>query len=106
MSKKPFVPDKNLTKVLTFFLESEKEWNSGYEVCAGTRLRLGFIYPLLYELERKSWLEAKWEDNVEIGKPRRRYYKLTAGGRRRGLKILQDKKDGEEVGDTSGLLLA
>src|SRR5437764_5008836 len=38
------------------------------------------LYPMLYRLERKRLVEGKWVEKV--GERRRRYYKLTALGRR------------------------
>lgn len=45
-------------------------------------LRSGTIYPLLARLERAEWLESKWEeiDPAEVGRPRRRLYRLTGQG--------------------------
>lgn len=41
---------------------------------------LASLYPLLYEMEKRGWLEAQWQLN-EAGRDRR-YYRLTAAGRR------------------------
>ncbi len=38
------------------------------------------LYPMLYRLERKGLLEGRWVEKA--GQRRRRYYKLTAEGRR------------------------
>src|SRR5947209_18382465 len=38
------------------------------------------LYPLLYRLERKKLVEGKWVEKA--GERRRRFYKLTAAGRR------------------------
>src|SRR4029078_4312394 len=38
------------------------------------------LYPMLYRLERKSLLEGRWVEKA--GQRRRRYYRLTAEGRR------------------------
>ena len=38
------------------------------------------LYPLLYRLEERRWLAGTWV--VKAGERRRRYYKLTAEGRR------------------------
>ncbi len=38
------------------------------------------LYPMLYRLERKGWLEARWVEKA--GQRRRRYYRLTRDGRR------------------------
>lgn len=38
------------------------------------------LYPMLYRLERKGLLEGRWVEKA--GQRRRRYYRLTAEGRR------------------------
>jgi len=38
------------------------------------------LYPLLYKLEDRRWIQGRWVEKA--GQRRRRYYKLTAEGRR------------------------
>ena len=38
------------------------------------------LYPLLYRLEKRGWIEGRWLERA--GQRRRRYYKLTPHGRR------------------------
>jgi len=38
------------------------------------------LYPLLYRLEERGWIQGKWLERA--GQRRRRYYRLTAEGRR------------------------
>ncbi len=38
------------------------------------------LYPLLYRLEERGWIKGKWLERA--GQRRRRYYKLTAEGRK------------------------
>ena len=38
------------------------------------------LYPLLYRLEERGWIKGTWVEKA--GERRRRYYKLTAEGRR------------------------
>jgi transcriptional regulator len=40
----------------------------------------GSLYPALYRMERKGWIEAEWGTS-ELGR-KARFYKLTARGRR------------------------
>lgn len=40
----------------------------------------GTLYPLLYKLEAKGWIEGKWE--AGSGQRRRRVYRITLRGRR------------------------
>jgi PadR family transcriptional regulator len=44
------------------------------------RFHVASLYPMLYRMERKKWIEGKWVEKP--GQRRRRYYKLTAGGRK------------------------
>jgi PadR family transcriptional regulator PadR len=38
------------------------------------------LYPMLYRLEKRGWIEGKWIE--EAGQRRRRFYRLTASGRK------------------------
>jgi PadR family transcriptional regulator PadR len=38
------------------------------------------LYPLLYKFEDRSWISGRWVEKA--GQRRRRYYRLTAGGRK------------------------
>lgn len=38
------------------------------------------LYPLLYKLEDRQWIQGRWVEKA--GQRRRRYYKLTAEGRK------------------------
>src|SRR5436190_21286738 len=38
------------------------------------------LYPLLYRLEKRGWIEGRWVEKA--GQRRRRYYKLTSDGRK------------------------
>jgi len=40
----------------------------------------GALYPLLHEMESQAFLRAKWHD--QDGRPKRRYYHLTAKGKK------------------------
>lgn len=38
------------------------------------------LYPLLYRLEKRGWIEGRWVEKA--GQRRRRYYRLTPAGRK------------------------
>lgn len=67
----------------------EQEPLHGYEIAkriereSGGLLRFNVasLYPLLYQLERRGWVKANWETG-ESGR-RRRYYRLTALGKKK-----------------------
>ena len=44
------------------------------------KFTLASLYPLLYEMEKRGWLEAYWQRNL-AGRDRR-YYRLTVAGHR------------------------
>jgi transcriptional regulator len=46
------------------------------------------LYPLLYRLERRGWIEGKWVEKA--GQRRRRYYRLTTAGK----KVLAEQRHG------------
>ena len=71
----------------------------GYEISklierrSGGALRfyVASLYPLLYRLEKRGWLEGRWVE--KSGQRRRRYYRLT----RQGRKVLASQRHGWEV---------
>jgi PadR family transcriptional regulator, regulatory protein PadR len=44
------------------------------------KFHVASLYPLLYRLEERGWLQGRWVE--EPGQRRRRFYRLTAEGRR------------------------
>lgn len=49
---------------------------------------LASLYPLLYEMEKRGWVDARWQAN-QAGRDRR-YYRLTAAGRRQLAPLRQE----------------
>src|SRR5579872_2948732 len=74
----------------------EQQQRHGYEISKlietrskGTvRFRVASLYPLLYGLEDRGWIQGRWIEKT--GQRRRRYYRLTAAGR----KMLLDRRVG------------
>ena len=55
----------------------------GFDVIDRTGLPSGTVYPALATLTRRALVRSSWEDGGEAradGRPRRRYYELTAAG--------------------------
>jgi DNA-binding PadR family transcriptional regulator len=54
----------------------------GLEIGQQAELPSGTIHPILARLERCGWVESHWEDEDphQVGRPRRRYYRLTPDG--------------------------
>ena len=44
------------------------------------KFTLASLYPLLYDMEKKGWVEGRWQAN-QAGRDRR-YYRLTPAGRK------------------------
>jgi DNA-binding PadR family transcriptional regulator len=72
-------------QVLQVFLERPEHKLAGADIRVITRLASGTLYPILARLEEAGWLDSEWEnaDASNAGRPRRRYYRITALGARR-----------------------
>jgi transcriptional regulator len=66
----------------------DREPRHGYELCkliesrssGAIRFKVASLYPLLYRLERRGWIQGRWVEKA--GQRRRRYYRVTPEGRR------------------------
>ncbi len=66
----------------------EDQPRHGYDICRlietrseGTvRFHVTTLYPLLYRLEQRGWIRGRWVEAA--GQRRRRYYRLTAAGKK------------------------
>lgn len=66
----------------------EDEARHGYDICrlieqrsaGAVKFRVASLYPLLYRLEQRGWIEGRWVEKA--GQRRRRYYRLTKDGTR------------------------
>jgi PadR family transcriptional regulator, regulatory protein PadR len=72
-------------KVLGAIMSAQQDELSGADVGRATKLASGTLYPILLRLEQAGWLESRWEaeDPQKLGRPRRRFYRLTELGIRR-----------------------
>ncbi len=50
------------------------------------RFNAASLYPLLYRLEKRGWIEGRWVEKAN--QRRRRYYRITAAGK----KVLREKR--------------
>src|ERR1700744_1715940 len=66
----------------------ERQARHGYDICklietrskGELRFHVASLYPLLYRLEKRGWIEGRWVEKA--GQRRRRYYKLTSAGQK------------------------
>jgi PadR family transcriptional regulator PadR len=71
----------------------------GYEISklieqrsdGAVRFHVASLYPLLYRLEKRGWVQGRWVE--KSGQRRRRYYRLTPEGR----KVLASQRHGWQV---------
>jgi PadR family transcriptional regulator len=54
------------------------------------RFKVASLYPLLYRLEKRGWLQGRWIEKA--GQRRRRYYRITRSGR----EVLAEQRKGWE----------
>ena len=89
MSTPSFTPEvkKGSAELLVLAMVEERPRHA-YEISKLIEARSGgalsfhvaSLYPMLYRLERRGWVEGRWVEKA--GQRRRRYYKLTAEGRK------------------------
>jgi PadR family transcriptional regulator PadR len=94
-------PTRQTLAVLRVLLERPSEETYGMELLDRTGLKSGSVYPILARLEALGWLTSRWEAEEAVeGRPRRRYYRLTAEGEpaaRRELAVATAELTGEPV---------
>jgi DNA-binding PadR family transcriptional regulator len=68
--------------VLVALAREPEVWRHGYDLGRETGLRAGTLYPILMRLCDRGLLEAVWEDDPPLGRPRRHLYRILAEGQR------------------------
>ena len=83
--------------LLAALLEQPRAWQHGYELSKATGLKSGTLYPILIRLSDQGFLDSRWKDSEQPGRPPRHVYRLTASGlalAREPMKVLADSKSG------------
>lgn len=95
---KPRITGQTL-KVLGALMSCPQEEVSGAEIARAAKLSSGTLYPILLRFERAGWLESHWEveDPHELGRPRRRLYRVTGLGARSARAVFREVKS--TIGD-------
>lgn len=78
---------KGSAELLMLSLVEDRQ-RHGYEISkliesrseGALRFNVASLYPMLYRLEKRGWIQGRWVDKA--GQRRRRYYRLTAAGRK------------------------
>lgn len=95
----PEVEWKKVSAELLILSLIEARARHGYEISklieqrsdGAVRFYVASLYPLLYRLEKRGWIQGRWVE--KSGQRRRRYYRLT----RQGRKILASQRRGWRV---------
>ncbi len=66
--------------LLRALMDEPRKWHHGYELSKATELSSGTLYPILMRLSGRGFLEDKWVETPEAGRPARHVYRLTAKG--------------------------
>ena len=66
--------------LLQSLMDEPRKWHHGYELSKATELRSGTLYPILMRLSGRGFLDHKWVETPEAGRPPRHVYRLTAKG--------------------------
>jgi len=74
--------------VLQALRRSARSWCYGYDLSKLTLIKSGTLYPLLSRLHDEGWLETRWEESPDPGRPPRHLYRLSGAGSKATNKIL------------------
>jgi DNA-binding PadR family transcriptional regulator len=69
--------------VLRVLLETPAVPRYGLDIARAAGLKTGTLHPILARLQQAGWVDSFWEapaQHEDSGRPRRRYYRFTAGG--------------------------
>jgi PadR family transcriptional regulator, regulatory protein PadR len=75
-------PSRQTASVLSALAREPLAWRYGYELGKEVGLEAGTLYPILMRLCDRGLLEASWEVDPPVGRPRRHMYRITAAGER------------------------
>lgn len=83
--------------ILDVLLEDARTWTHGYDIAVRTGLKSGTLYPVLMRLAERGWLEARWEQPVDNGRPRH-VYRFTPAGLKLARAAVAERKNAHSVG--------
>lgn len=73
-------------------MASPQDELAGSEIARLVHVASGTLYPILIRLEEAEWLESRWEEQEpqELGRPRRRLYRMTGLGAKKAAEEFRD----------------
>lgn len=81
-----------LLDVLEALLAADDYELHGWAIMKTTRRAGPTIYKILERLDEAEWLTSRWEKEVEPGRPRRRYYRLSGIGVESARRIIAERR--------------
>jgi PadR family transcriptional regulator, regulatory protein PadR len=79
----PVRRSRTMTAVAEMLVAEPESEHYGYELCQATGIKSGSMFPILARFQQYGWLTTRWQDSADARpRPPRRYYRLTAEGRR------------------------
>jgi DNA-binding PadR family transcriptional regulator len=91
-----------LRRLATILLANPQGQFHRYSLSKDAAILSGTLYMMLGRLEKRGWLASEWEDDdVAMGRPRRRYYTLTDAGRQ-GLEDLDKPPEMPTIHSSAG----
>lgn len=73
-------PSKQMLALLATLSNDPRRWRHGYDLMKDTGISSGTLYPLLIRMTEQGLLEAEWREPMQVGRPPRHAYRLTAAG--------------------------
>jgi PadR family transcriptional regulator, regulatory protein PadR len=73
-------PSNQTLVLIGALLQRPRQWLHGYDLSIATGLKSGTLYPILMRLSDRGFLEHKWQNSPDPGRPARHMYRLTAAG--------------------------
>lgn len=74
-------PSPQTIAVLAALAADTRRWRHGYDLARETGLPAGSLYPILMRLADRGLVEATWEADPPMGRPRRHLYRILGSGR-------------------------
>jgi PadR family transcriptional regulator PadR len=97
MPRIPNTSPQTLT-VLAVLLEAPRSWHYGYAISQHIGLKSGTLYPILVRLAEQGWLETRWIEPEQPGRPARHAYRLTGDGAKSARMRLAEASPSRGVG--------
>lgn len=76
----PRRPSAQTVRLLAALASARDTWRHGYDLGREVGIGAGSLYPILFRLHERGYLESRWEAPAPQGRPARHEYRLTAAG--------------------------